>query len=63
MRQLLPFPCDPVDLAVVSRSCHLDWDSPFFTAATAQPIVVTVAQAPAHERKSAMKVAEVIIAV
>jgi riboflavin biosynthesis pyrimidine reductase len=48
--------------AVVSRSCRLDWDSPFFTGATAQPIVVTVAEAPAPDRKKAMDVAQVIIA-
>jgi riboflavin biosynthesis pyrimidine reductase len=49
-------------VAVVSRSCRLAWDSPFFTAATAQPIVVTVAEAPARERKKAVDVADVIIA-
>jgi riboflavin biosynthesis pyrimidine reductase len=48
--------------AVVSRSCRLDWDSPFFTAAAARPIVVTVAEAPARERKKAVDVADVIIA-
>jgi riboflavin biosynthesis pyrimidine reductase len=51
-----------VPVAVISRSCRLDWDSPFFTAAIAPPIVVTVAQAPELERKKAGDVAEVIIA-
>jgi 5-amino-6-(5-phosphoribosylamino)uracil reductase len=40
-----------VPVAVLSRSCRLDWDSPFFTAAITPPIVVTVAEAPALERK------------
>ena len=49
-------------IAVVSRSCRLDWDSPLFTAANAQPIVVTVAGAPVAERKKAADLADVIIA-
>lgn len=51
-----------IPVAVVSRSCRLDWDSPFFTAAVARPIVVTVSQAPVLERKKAEDVADVIIA-
>jgi len=51
-----------VPVAVISRSCQLDWDSPFFTAAIAPPFVVTVAEAPALERKKAADLAEVIIA-
>ncbi len=51
-----------VPVAVISRSCRLDWDSPFFTAAVTPPIVVTVSQAPALERKKAEDVADVIIA-
>ena len=39
-----------------------DWDSPLFTAANAQPIVVTVAEAPVLERKKAADLADVIIA-
>jgi len=35
-----------VPVAVVTRSCRLDWESPFFTAPVARPIVVTVAGAP-----------------
>jgi riboflavin biosynthesis pyrimidine reductase len=51
-----------VPVAVISRSCRLDWDSPFFTAAIAAPVVVTVAEAPALERKKAAGLADVIIA-
>ena len=51
-----------VPVAVISRSCRLDWDSPFFTAAIAPPVVVTVAEAPALERKKAADLADVIIA-
>ena len=49
-------------VAVVSRSCRLDWDSPFFTAATVKPIVITVAGAAAADRGKAEELAEVIIA-
>ena len=49
-------------IAVISRSCQLDWDTPFFTAATAQPLVITVSAAPAANRKKAAEVADVIIA-
>ena len=49
-------------IAVVSRSCRLDWDWPLFTATNAQPIVVTVAEAPELERKRAADLADVIIA-
>ncbi|HEV8652381.1 MAG TPA: dihydrofolate reductase family protein [Actinomycetes bacterium] len=48
-----------VPVAVVSRSCRLDWDAPFFTSPTARPIVVTVAEAPAPARARAAEVAEV----
>jgi riboflavin biosynthesis pyrimidine reductase len=51
-----------VPVAVISRSCRLDWDSPFFTAAVTPPIVVTVGQAPVSERKKAEDVADVIVA-
>src|SRR2546423_15318466 len=36
-----------VPIAVVSGSLRLDWDAPFFTAATHRPIVVTASRAPA----------------
>jgi riboflavin biosynthesis pyrimidine reductase len=51
-----------VPVAVLSRSCRLDWDSAFFTAATTPPIVVTVAKASAPERKKAADLADVVIA-
>jgi riboflavin biosynthesis pyrimidine reductase len=49
-------------IAVVSRSCRLDWTAPFFTAATERPIVVTVSAAPAPDRAAASEVADVIVA-
>jgi riboflavin biosynthesis pyrimidine reductase len=51
-----------VPVAVVSRSCRLDWESPFFTAPVARPLVVTVAQAPPAALARAAEVAEVIVA-
>ena len=51
-----------VPVAVLSRSCRLDWDAPFFTAAITPPIVVTVAGAPAGEREKAADHADVVIA-
>jgi riboflavin biosynthesis pyrimidine reductase len=49
-------------IAVVSRSCDLKFDSPFFTAATVRPFVVTVAAAPDDRRAHAAEVADVIVA-
>jgi riboflavin biosynthesis pyrimidine reductase len=49
-------------IAVVSRSCHLDWRSPFFAEARRRPVVITVADAPAANRAAAETVAEVVIA-
>jgi len=51
-----------VPIAVVTRSCRLDWDSPFFTAPKARPMVVTVAAAPAEARARAAELADVIVA-
>ena len=53
-------PIPPV--AVVSRSCQMDWETPFFTAAVARPLVVTVAAAAAVDRTRAAAVADVIVA-
>lgn len=53
-------PVPPV--AVVSRSCRLDWRSPFFTEAEEAPLVVTVAAAAREQRAQAAAVAEVVIA-
>ncbi len=49
-------------IAVVSRSCQLDWDSSFFTAATVRPVVLTVADAPAARLARAVEVADVVVA-
>ena len=49
-------------IAVVSGSLRLDWDTPFFTAATHRPIVVTHRRAPAAEAVQASKVADVLVA-
>jgi riboflavin biosynthesis pyrimidine reductase len=51
-----------VPIAVVSRSCRLDWTAPLFAAAIARPIVITVAGAPARDRSQAAEVADVLIA-
>ena len=51
-----------VPIAVVSRSCRLDWTTPFFTSAKARPIVLTVAEAPAPLRARAAEVADVVVA-
>ncbi len=48
-------------IAVVSRTCQFDWSTPFFTAATERPIVLTVSSAPEADRTRAAQVAEVII--
>ncbi|MGH8984987.1 MAG: pyrimidine reductase family protein [Acidimicrobiia bacterium] len=49
-------------IAVVSRTCNLDWRAPFFIDATARPIVVTVDEAPAVQRSRGAEVADVVIA-
>jgi len=49
-------------IAVITRSCVLDWESPFFTKAEARPIVVTASSAPAANREEAAAVADVVIA-
>jgi riboflavin biosynthesis pyrimidine reductase len=49
-------------IAVVSRTCQFDWDTPFFTAATERPIVLTVSSAPKAARTRAAEVADVIVA-
>ena len=51
-----------VPIAVVTRSCNLDWQSRFFTAQDARPVVVTVATAPAEARARAAEVADVLLA-
>jgi riboflavin biosynthesis pyrimidine reductase len=49
-------------IAVVTRSCELDWDTPFFTEAEIRPLIVTVGDAVAADRARAAAVADVIIA-
>jgi riboflavin biosynthesis pyrimidine reductase len=48
-------------IAVVSRSCRLDWETPFFAAAVARPLVVTVGAAHEDDRARAAEVADVIV--
>jgi len=50
------------NIAVVSRSCQMDWQTPFFTAAVARPLVITVASASAADRTAAAAVADVVVA-
>lgn len=47
-------------IAVVTRSCDLDWSAPFFSEAVSRPIVVTAEDAPADRRDRAAEVADVI---
>ena len=49
-------------IAVVSASCDFDWDTPFFTAATERPIIMTIETADPENRKRAAEVADVVIA-
>jgi riboflavin biosynthesis pyrimidine reductase len=49
-------------IAVITRSCRLDWDSPFFTDAEQRPIVVTTASADAADRARAAGAADVLVA-
>ena len=53
-------------IAIVTRSCNLNWDSALFTdtrnGTAARPIVVTVAAAPAARLSRAREVADVVVA-
>jgi riboflavin biosynthesis pyrimidine reductase len=49
-------------IAVLSRSCRLDWTLPFFTEAEARPIVITAEAASEADRAAAARVADVVIA-
>lgn len=49
-------------IAVITRSCLLDWASPFFAEAEQRPVVITVASAPADGRRRAAEVADVVLA-
>jgi riboflavin biosynthesis pyrimidine reductase len=59
-RQRGQTPVPPI--AVVSRTCQFDWNTPFFTAGSERPIVLTVSSAAEADRTRAAEVAEVIIA-
>lgn len=49
-------------IAVITRTCRLDWATPFFTQAEDRPLVITVASAAAADRERAAQVADVIVA-
>ena len=49
-------------IAVVTRTCDFDWESPFFTEATERPVIVTVRAADATQVARAEDVADVVIA-
>ena len=50
-----------IPIAVVSGSLNLDWTTPFFTAASHRPIMVTSKQAPPAALEQAQAVADVLI--
>jgi riboflavin biosynthesis pyrimidine reductase len=52
----------PLPIAVVSGSLRLDLDTPFFTAATHRPIIITGGRAPAGAIEEARAVADVVVA-
>lgn len=56
-RGLSPVP----PIAVITRSCRLEWRSPFFTEAEQRPVMITVASAEAGDRRRAADVADVIV--
>ncbi len=49
-------------IAVLTRSCRLDWQSPLFTQTGQPPLVLTTTNAGATDRDHAATVADVIIA-
>ena len=49
-------------IAVVTRSCRLDWESTMFTEPGQRPIVVTTASASTADRGRAAEVADVVVA-
>ena len=51
-----------VPIAVVTRTAHLDWQSPFFTEVKARPIVLTGDDAPQENLEHASAVADVVLA-
>lgn len=53
---------DVPPIAVVTRTCRLDWTSGFFTQAVARPLVITVRSSSARDRAAATEVADVVVA-
>ncbi|MDQ2847149.1 MAG: pyrimidine reductase family protein [Actinomycetota bacterium] len=49
-------------IAVLTRSCRLDWQSPLFGNADQRPLIVTTDSADAADRARAQAVADVIVA-
>ena len=49
-------------IAVMTRSCRLDWSARFFAEAEQRPLVVTVASAATTDRARAAEVADTVIA-
>lgn len=48
-------------IAVMTRSCRLDWNSPFFIQAEQRPIVLTTSLARPADRERAAAVADLVI--
>ena len=49
-------------IAVITRTCRLDWDSPLFRDAEERPLVVTTSSADATDRQQAAEMADVVVA-
>ena len=49
-------------IAVLTRSCRLDWNLPFFTEADARPVIITAETAQPADRAEAECVADVVVA-
>lgn len=47
-------------IAVVTRSCDLDWDASFFSEASIRPLVITVDDAPPDKVSRASEVSDVV---
>lgn len=50
-----------IPVAVVTRTCHLDWDSSLFRDPGPRPLVVTTAEAPITARERAAEVADLVL--
>jgi riboflavin-specific deaminase-like protein len=49
-------------IAVVTRSCHLDWDAPLFTEAENRTLVITTSDCDPGSRQRGERVADVVAA-